>query len=47
VVANEFGLETNKRQGSRRAAVNTLAKRYGRPAREVYAAIERAKSSGE
>jgi 16S rRNA (cytidine1402-2'-O)-methyltransferase len=47
VVANEFGLETNTRQGSRRAAVNTLAKRYGRPAREVYAAIERAKSSGE
>jgi 16S rRNA (cytidine1402-2'-O)-methyltransferase len=47
VVAEEFGRETDVGRLGRRAAVSALAKRYGRPTREVYAAIERAKSSGQ
>src|SRR5262249_18546646 len=35
-VAIEFGRITDKRAGSRREAVNELAKRYGRSAREIY-----------
>jgi len=46
-LAAEFGYIANNRGGSRRAAVATVAKKYGRPAREIYAAIERVKKSGE
>jgi 16S rRNA C1402 (ribose-2'-O) methylase RsmI len=46
VVAAEFGRQTENGRGSRREAVAALAKRFGRPAREVYAAIERAKRYG-
>ena len=47
IIAEEFWRETNSNRGGRRAAVNALARRYGKPPREVYAAIERAKLSGE
>jgi 16S rRNA (cytidine1402-2'-O)-methyltransferase len=46
LVAREFGLMTDDRVGSRREAVAAVAKKYGRPTKEVYAAIERAKKSG-
>lgn len=42
-VAAEFGVMTKSGAGSRGDAVTTLARRLGRPRREVYAAIERAK----
>ena len=42
-IANEFGAMTEKAPMSRRQAVAATAKRLGIPAREVYAAIERAK----
>jgi 16S rRNA (cytidine1402-2'-O)-methyltransferase len=42
---NEFGELTNGGGLSRRAAIASLAKKYRRSARDVYAAIERAKSS--
>jgi 16S rRNA (cytidine1402-2'-O)-methyltransferase len=42
----EFGGMTNTGRSGRREAVSALAKRYGLPAREVYAAIERGKKSG-
>jgi 16S rRNA (cytidine1402-2'-O)-methyltransferase len=44
-IANEFGELTNKRGVTRRSAISTLAKKYGRSSREIYAAIERAKKS--
>jgi 16S rRNA (cytidine1402-2'-O)-methyltransferase len=43
----EFGLLTDNKQRTRRGAVTALARRYRMSAREVYAAIERARSSGE
>jgi 16S rRNA (cytidine1402-2'-O)-methyltransferase len=43
-LANEFGRLTNSGALSRRAAITTLAQTHGRPARQIYAAIERAKS---
>jgi 16S rRNA (cytidine1402-2'-O)-methyltransferase len=43
VIAEEFGTMANKDGLSRREAVSTAAKRLGLSAREVYAAIERAK----
>ena len=42
-----FGDLTNNGQQTRRGAITVLARRYNIPAREVYAAIERARSSGE
>jgi Mor family transcriptional regulator len=41
----EFGVLTNSGGASRREAISTLARRYNRPARQVYQIIERAKSS--
>lgn len=41
----EFGRITEAGSGSRRSAVATLARSYNRTARDVYAAIERAKAS--
>jgi 16S rRNA (cytidine1402-2'-O)-methyltransferase len=40
-----FGELTNDRQQTRRGAITALSKRYNLPAREVYAAIERARNS--
>jgi 16S rRNA (cytidine1402-2'-O)-methyltransferase len=42
-----FGELTNNQRQTRRGAVTALAKRYRLPAREVYAAIERARDSVE
>ena len=42
-LAAEFGQDTETAGLRRREAVARLARRYGRPVREVYAAIERAK----
>jgi 16S rRNA (cytidine1402-2'-O)-methyltransferase len=42
-LANEFWRTTENAGLDRRAAVAALARKYARPAREVYAAIERAK----
>jgi len=42
-LADEFGHNTENMGLGRREAVSTLARKYGRPAREVYAAIERGK----
>jgi 16S rRNA (cytidine1402-2'-O)-methyltransferase len=44
-VASEFGQYTENGGVGRREAVSALAKKYARPAREVYAAIERAKKA--
>jgi 16S rRNA (cytidine1402-2'-O)-methyltransferase len=46
-LANEFGHATETLGLGRREAVSAIAKRHGRPARDVYAAIERTKNSGE
>jgi 16S rRNA (cytidine1402-2'-O)-methyltransferase len=46
-IANQFGRITEIAPGGRRRAVSAIAKRYGRPTREIYDAIERAKKSGE
>ena len=43
----EFSEMTKSMGGTRRAAIAALAKRYRIPAREVYAAIERARNSVE
>jgi 16S rRNA (cytidine1402-2'-O)-methyltransferase len=43
LLAAEFGHNTEIIGLDRRQAVSTLARKYGRPAREVYAAIERTK----
>ena len=42
----EFWYLTERGAGSRREAVSSVAKKYGRSTREVYALIERAKKSG-
>ena len=42
----EFCSLTGEAQASRRDAVTALARRYARPAREIYAAIERARQAG-
>jgi len=42
-LAAEFGHNTEHMGLGRREAVSTLARKYRRPAREVYAAIERGK----
>jgi 16S rRNA (cytidine1402-2'-O)-methyltransferase len=46
-LALEFGHIANNGVGDRRAAIAAVARKYGRPTREVYAAIERAKKSSE
>jgi 16S rRNA (cytidine1402-2'-O)-methyltransferase len=46
VVAAEFGDKTKEGGLGRREAVAAVARKYGRPTREIYAAIERAKESG-
>ena len=46
-VAADFGLITEFKVGGRRQAVKELAKRLGRPTREIYAAVERSKQSGK
>ncbi len=46
IVANLFGQLTNINAFSRRAAIRAVAERLKLPAREIYAAIERVKSSG-
>ncbi len=43
----EFGVLTNKGGLSRREAISTLARKYQMSGRAVYAAIERAKTSGK
>jgi hypothetical protein len=42
-LAAEFGQDTETAGIRRREAVARLARRYGRPVRDVYAAIERGK----
>ena len=44
-IFTEFGHITDRAPRGRRAAVSTLAAKYGRSAREVYAIIERLKNS--
>lgn len=46
-LASEFGRITETGALSRRAALRTLAEKYGAPVREVYARVERAKASGD
>jgi 16S rRNA (cytidine1402-2'-O)-methyltransferase len=46
-IAAEFGETANNGGLGRRAALSVLARKYGRSAREVYAAIERAKVIGD
>jgi 16S rRNA (cytidine1402-2'-O)-methyltransferase len=46
-VAEEFGRIAEMDVDGRRAAIATVARKYGRPAREIYAAIERAKKANE
>ena len=46
-VAREFGDLTENVGGERRALISKLAKKYRRTTRDIYAAIERAKSSVE
>ena len=46
VLAAEFGEIAQNGGGGRRRAIANVARKYGRPAREIYAAIERAKKSG-
>lgn len=46
-MVSEFGRLTETAGVSRREAVTETARKYGRSAREVYTAIERAKKSGE
>jgi 16S rRNA (cytidine1402-2'-O)-methyltransferase len=43
----EFGLVAQEYGDGRRAAIARVARKYGRPAREIYAAIERTKHSGQ
>lgn len=45
-VADEFWRITNNGGGSRRAVISQLAKKFGRSARDIYSAIERAKNIG-
>jgi 16S rRNA (cytidine1402-2'-O)-methyltransferase len=46
-INTEFCELTDSKAKTRRAAISALAKRYRMPAREVYAAIERARRSGK
>ena len=46
IMIAEFWHLTELSQGSRRETVALVAKKYGRPTREVYAMIERSKKSG-
>jgi 16S rRNA (cytidine1402-2'-O)-methyltransferase len=46
-LADEFSCMANGVLGSRRSALASVARKYGRPTREIYAAIERVKKSGE
>ena len=45
-IAQEFWQVTNKAETSRRAAVNVVAKKFGRSAKEVYSAVERVRKLG-
>ena len=47
VLADEFWFITNNGEVARRDAISQVAKRHNRPARDVYAAVERLKSSVE
>ena len=47
MLAAEFGYLIETGKSTRRAAIAALAKKYHRPAREVYAAVERAKMSAD
>lgn len=42
----EFGLKTENVGSSRRQRVSSIARKHGRPAKEIYAIIEKMKSSG-
>ena len=44
-IAREFGEITENSGSGRRAAVTALARRYGRPSREIYGIIEKLKGS--
>lgn len=46
-VAREFGEMTNSGQMGRREALRQLGKKYGKPTRQIYDTIERAKGSVE
>ena len=46
-LASELGRITESGGVTRRAALRTLAEKYGAPVREVYARVERAKASGD
>jgi 16S rRNA (cytidine1402-2'-O)-methyltransferase len=46
-IADLFGQTTNRGGSSRREALNSVADRVGKSPKEVYAAVERAKKSGE
>ena len=46
-LAHEFWVLTKNIAPHRKEAIKTLAKRYHRSTREIYAAIERAKVSGK
>jgi hypothetical protein len=46
-LADQFWYLTENKGLSRRQAITKLAKDYQRPAREVYAALEAGKQSGE
>jgi 16S rRNA (cytidine1402-2'-O)-methyltransferase len=45
-IAHEFGLMTANESGSRREAINTLARKFGVSARQAYQAVEAHKKSG-
>jgi 16S rRNA (cytidine1402-2'-O)-methyltransferase len=47
VLADEFGYMSKLAGATRRSALASVARKYRKPAREIYAAIERAKRSGE
>lgn len=44
-IASEFRHMTDSGQYSRRGAISELARKYGRPSREIYARLEEAKTS--
>ncbi|HEX4348596.1 MAG TPA: 16S rRNA (cytidine(1402)-2'-O)-methyltransferase [Vicinamibacterales bacterium] len=46
-IATEFGVMTKNKAVTRRQAISALATKYGQSSREIYAAIEEAKSSGD
>jgi hypothetical protein len=47
IIAHDFWHSTDSLGLSRRAAIAAVAKKYHRPAREVYAIVENTKKSGE